>query len=231
MFCRGGSKGIPNKNVKSFHGYPLISWAARAAVKSKIFDELILSTDSNEIAKVGRQFGFATPFIRPKKLAQDKSDQFDAHKHAIEELNLEDKTERICILNNNPFINKNLIKISFNMYKGLKENNIVVDAIKTNSDYIFYRQMLLEKGLLLNKFKKEFINSKINRQDTGIIYSPINNIRWGKPSWFLSYNIYKNIILERGLGFVELPKIRNFDLDEKTDWSIAEAVFKILDEN
>ena len=79
--CRGGSKGIPNKNIKKFSGKPLLSWIIKEAKKSKIFDDIVLSTDSKNISKIGRFYGASVPGLRPKKLSTDNSDVFDTHKY------------------------------------------------------------------------------------------------------------------------------------------------------
>lgn len=69
--ARGGSKRIPKKNIKLFHGKPLIAYSIETALKSNLFDEVIVSTDDEEIAKIARDFGAKTPFIRPKELSDD----------------------------------------------------------------------------------------------------------------------------------------------------------------
>lgn len=67
--ARGGSKRIPNKNIIDFHGKPLIAWTIEAAIKSNLFDRVVVSTDSEEIAKISRKFGALVPFMR--KVAND----------------------------------------------------------------------------------------------------------------------------------------------------------------
>ena len=81
--ARGGSKGIPKKNIINVGGYPLIAYSIAAAKLSKFIDRVIVSTDSEEIAEVARRFGAETPFIRPKKIAGDKSLDIEFFDHAI----------------------------------------------------------------------------------------------------------------------------------------------------
>ncbi len=71
--ARGGSKGIPEKNIKNFCGQPLIAWAIKEALKSKLLNRVIVSTDDKKIAFMARQYGAETPFIQPAKLAQASS--------------------------------------------------------------------------------------------------------------------------------------------------------------
>ena len=81
--ARGGSKGIPGKNIKSLLGKSLIWWTIDAAQKSGVFDRLIVSTDDEAIAKVCREFGVEVPFMRPKELAQDKTPHLPVMQHAV----------------------------------------------------------------------------------------------------------------------------------------------------
>jgi CMP-N,N'-diacetyllegionaminic acid synthase len=82
--ARGGSKGLPGKNIKNLCGKPLIAWSIEAGLASKYVDEVVVTTDSEEIATIARKFGASTPFIRPAELASDTSTSFDAIKHTID---------------------------------------------------------------------------------------------------------------------------------------------------
>lgn len=81
--ARGGSKGIPRKNIRSFAGYPLIAWSIAAAKQSNLVTRIIVSTDDEEIAAVAREWGAETPFLRPAELAQDKTTDLPVFEHAL----------------------------------------------------------------------------------------------------------------------------------------------------
>jgi N-acylneuraminate cytidylyltransferase len=81
--ARGGSKGIPRKNIRSFAGYPLIAWSIAAAKQSELVTRVIVSTDDEEIAEVAREWGAETPFLRPVELAQDKTTDLPVFEHAL----------------------------------------------------------------------------------------------------------------------------------------------------
>lgn len=89
--ARGGSKGIPGKNIKPLAGKPLIAWTIEAARASKHLTRIIVSTDSEEIAAVSRAAGADVPFLRPAALAQDESTSIDVVRHAIETLRAADE--------------------------------------------------------------------------------------------------------------------------------------------
>jgi CMP-N,N'-diacetyllegionaminic acid synthase len=97
--ARGGSKGVPRKNVQLLCGKPLIQYTADVALATLRLDRLILSTDDEEIAAVGRQCGLDVPFMRPTELAQDRTPSLPVLQHAVQFL--EDRNEHydaICLL-------------------------------------------------------------------------------------------------------------------------------------
>ena len=85
--ARGGSKGLPRKNLKSLNGEPLICHSIKSALLSKSIDRVIVSTDDKEIANISKECGAEVPFLRPVSLAGDKSMVMDTYLHVIDELN------------------------------------------------------------------------------------------------------------------------------------------------
>lgn len=88
--ARGGSKGIPGKNIKPLVGKPLIAWTIQAALESSVLDRVIVSTNDDKIAQISREYGAEVPFIRPKRLANDDSPHIDTIIHAINWLKTHD---------------------------------------------------------------------------------------------------------------------------------------------
>ena len=82
--ARGGSKGIPGKNLALLDGRPLIAWAAEVALQAGVFEEVLVSTDSPEIARVAEAWGARAPFLRPQELAGDRTPTFPVVTHALE---------------------------------------------------------------------------------------------------------------------------------------------------
>ena len=81
--ARGGSKGIPRKNIRSFAGYPLITWSIAAGLQSNSVSRVLVSTDDEEIASVARDYGADAPFLRPSELAQDRTTDLPVFEHAL----------------------------------------------------------------------------------------------------------------------------------------------------
>ena len=82
--ARGGSKGIPRKNIKDFAGYPLIAYSILAGKQAELVTRVIVSTDDEEIAAISRQWGAETPFLRPDELAQDNTLDLPVMQHALD---------------------------------------------------------------------------------------------------------------------------------------------------
>ena len=83
IFARGGSKGLPGKNIRSLGGKPLIAWSIEQARAVESIERVIVSTDSPEIAEVARYYGAEVPFTRPSELAQDDSSEWLSWRHAL----------------------------------------------------------------------------------------------------------------------------------------------------
>ncbi len=83
IFARGGSKGVPRKNIRDFAGKPLIAHSIAVAKQSRLIERIVVSTEDEEIAAIARQYGAEAPFLRPAELAGDRSSEFLAWKHAI----------------------------------------------------------------------------------------------------------------------------------------------------
>ncbi|HIC02443.1 TPA: hypothetical protein EYO63_22460 [Candidatus Poribacteria bacterium] len=122
--ARGGSKRIPRKNIKDFCGKPMISHSIETAKKSGLFDDIIVSTDSNEIAEVSITYGANVPFWRPEELADDFAMTWDVMAHAVNWLreNLEELLVVCCIYATAPFIQKDDLIKSYDIFKTNKWN-------------------------------------------------------------------------------------------------------------
>ena len=122
--ARGGSKRIPRKNIKDFFGKPIIAYSIEAALKSNIFQRVIVTTDDEEIATIAGEYGAEIPFIRPKELSNDFTGLADVTNHALAYLeNLGEKYEYVCTLYATaPFIQ---VKYLLEGYEALKSSDAV----------------------------------------------------------------------------------------------------------
>ena len=90
--ARGGSKRIPRKNVRDFHGQPIIAYSIQAAIRSKLFVKIIVSTDDEEIAEIAKKYGAEVPWIRPEELSDDFTTTQDVIYHALQRLKESDES-------------------------------------------------------------------------------------------------------------------------------------------
>tara|TARA_A100001015_G_scaffold297557_1_gene379220 strand:- start:170 stop:826 length:657 start_codon:yes stop_codon:yes gene_type:complete len=190
--AREGSKRIKNKNIISFFGKPIISYSIKAAKKSKLFQDIIVSTDSKKIKKVSLQYGASVPFLRSKKLADDKTGTHEVVKNFLK--NSKKKYDYVCcIYPTAPLIRyKDLIK----GYEKLKKNK---------SKYIF-------SANLVEKSKKKFFTRGQNKfEDSGQFYWGTYN-KWMKNS---------NLIGKESL-IIKIPLSNAHDLNDFDDLKILQ---------
>jgi len=190
--AREGSKRIKNKNIISFFGKPIISYSIKAAKKSKLFQDIIVSTDSKKIKKISLQHGASVPFLRSKKLADDKTGTHKVVKNFLK--NSKKKYDYVCcIYPTAPLIRyKDLIK----GYEKLKKNK---------SKYIF-------SANLVKKSKKKFFTRGQNKfEDSGQFYWGTYN-KWMKNS---------NLIGKESL-IIKIPLSNAHDLNDFDDLKILQ---------
>lgn len=143
--ARSGSKRIKNKNIKSFRKKPIIYWSIRAARKSKIFKKIYVSTDSKKIANVAKRFGAEVPFLRSRKLSNDKAGTSAVIRDFINRINNKIKFKNICcIYPAAPFVKSSDIKKGYNILKN-KKYNYVFSATKYSSN--FHRAFIIKKKI------------------------------------------------------------------------------------
>jgi CMP-N,N'-diacetyllegionaminic acid synthase len=223
--CRGGSKGLKNKNISKFHGKPLIYWIYQEIKKTNIFHKIILSTDSQKIAKIGAKIGFEVDGLRPNKLATDKSNVFETHKYEFKKRNINDQNSLACVVNNNPFISSDMIKKTFYLYKKNNFKYIVHLAKEINYDQIFYRQCFKKNNKLIHHFKKKLINSKINRNQITKAFFNLGDIRWAKINLLSNFVLYNKNIAKHGNLFFPINKFKYIDINNYEDLKNAKKIF------
>ena len=127
ILARGNSKGIKEKNIVKLCGKPLIAWTIKSALKSKMLTDIVLSTDSVKIAKIGKKFGAQVPFLRPSKFSKDNTPSIDAIEHAIKWLRKKGKNYEFVVLlePTSPLRDHNDIDLAINKIIKLKAQSLV----------------------------------------------------------------------------------------------------------
>jgi CMP-N-acetylneuraminic acid synthetase len=224
LICaRGNSKGIKNKNLLKFKNTTLIGNAIKQAQGSNLIDKVVVSTDSKNIIKESIKHGAEVPFVRPLYLARDNSPEIETWKHAINFL--KKKKEKIDYivsvpttspLRKIPDINK-CIKIAIK-----KKLDIVFSVTKSSKNPYFNMVVVKKKKLqLILKSKKKIFR----RQDAPKCFDLTTVCYVFKPNYILKKN--KNLFSGK-TGYVEIPKNRSIDIDDREDYEIAKFLSKKL---
>ena len=219
--ARGGSKRIKNKNIKKFFGKPIISYSIRAAIKSKCFDKIIVSTDNRSIANIANKYGALTPFLRPKKLSHDKALLRPVIKHALIEYLKIDKNVKFvcCIVPTAPLINRDDIVKGLKL---LKKNKAEIILTVSEYDYPAQRSLKITKnGKLSMNFPKYRYSMS---QDLTKFYHDAGQFYWAKRDAIL-----KDIPTLGNKSYpMIIPKHRAIDIDDISDWKRAEHAYRSL---
>lgn len=219
--ARGGSKRIPRKNIKEFHGKPMIAYSIEAAKDSGCFDRVIVSTDDTEIADVAKQWGAEAPFIRPDNISDDFATTMDVIQHAIEWCENQGwKFDKVCcIYATAPFIRAQDIKRGLTL---LEESDIQYAFSATSFAFPIQRAFYLDENEHINMFQPEHLNTR--SQDLIEAYHDAGQFYWGNVPAF-----------KATLAFfaphsqpVLLPRKRVQDIDTLEDWDIAEVMYTAL---
>jgi len=218
--ARGGSKRIPRKNIKTFHGKPLIAYSIEAALNSKIFDRVIVSTDDNEIAEVAKKYGAEIPFMRPKHVSDDFATTMDVIKHSINELSLTDDCQLCCLYATAPFVQVHDLVEASNML-----SSINIDYVFSATEFSFpiQRAIKIDKNGFCNMFHTEHENTR--SQDLEKAYHDAGQFYFGKVSAFQQNKPFFHS--SKSKPFL-LPTYRVQDIDTLEDWKRAELLFEVL---
>lgn len=217
--ARGGSKGIPRKNIKLLAGKPLIAYTIEAALKSKYLDRVIVSTEDREIAEISKKYGAEVPFFRPKKLAGDEVPVIPyIPRHVLEELEKREnfKPDIIVILQpSSPLRGTKYIDLAIE--KLIKTKcDWVVTVSKVNQHPFRMRKMKGDK--LEPLFKKE--NIWAQRQDLPPVYHFNGAVYVTWKNVLIQKEVFKNKDW-RGVVMKEEDAV---DIDEILDFLIAESI-------
>lgn len=219
--ARGGSKRIPRKNIKLFHGKPMIAYSIEAALKAGCFEKVIVSTDDQEIADVAKQYGAEVPFVRPAKIADDHATTMDVMVHAIQWCQQEgwDIEAVCCLYATAPFVLPEDLQRG---YKTLKESASQFVFSATSFPFPIQRAIKLDQQGSTSMFWPE--NELVRSQDLEEAYHDAGQFYWGLVNAFLA----KLSIFSPHSKAILLPRNRVQDIDNIEDWDFAQALFAIL---
>ncbi|OCL83442.1 MULTISPECIES: pseudaminic acid cytidylyltransferase [Arcobacteraceae] len=218
--ARGGSKRIPKKNIKNFHGKPLIAYSIEAAIKSKLFSKVIVSTDDEEIVEVSKNYGADIPFIRPKELCDDFTGTGAVVNHAIDFLKQNgEKIDFVCtIYATAPFLQEKYLIEGFTKLK----NSTVKNAFScTSMPFPIQRTFKITQDERCEMFWPE--NFMKRSQDLEEAYQDAGQFYWEN----LSIKSDEIMFGKDSIPII-LPRCLVQDIDTLEDWQRAEIMYEAI---
>lgn len=215
--ARGGSKGIPRKNIRETAGKPLIAWTIEAAQKSNYIDRIVLSSDDLEIIEVAQRWGCEVPFIRPAELARDDTPGMDPIIHTLQNL---EKYDYIVLLQpTSPLRIASDIDQSIELCS-LNNSNACVSVSETDkSPYWMYS---LESNNQMTPILTAK-DSNLRRQDLPTFVALNGAVYVAKCDWLL---LNKTFVTNETIAY-QMPKERSIDIDTDYDWYVAEVMLNL----
>ena len=218
--ARGGSKRIPRKNIKLFHGKPLIAYSIEAAIKSNLFDKVIVSTDDEEIAKVAIEYGAVVPIMRPKELSDDFTGTGAVINHILEYLkSVSENYDFVCtIYATAPLLQEKYLVEGF---EKLKNSNARNAFSCTSMPFPIQRTFKITQNKRCEMFWPE--NFTKRSQDLEEAYQDAGQFYW------TNLNIKSDdIIFGKDSIPIILPRFLVQDIDTLEDWQRAEIMYEVI---
>lgn len=219
--ARGGSKGVPNKNIRLLNGKPLIAYTIECAKKYTKFDRIIVSTDSPKIAEVAKQYGADVPFLRPKELATDTSPKIPVLQHAVRYLEQEENDRYDLIVDLDPTSPLRTVEDIENCVNKMIEKNPNVVFSVTPAHKNPYFNMVEEKDGRVYLCKK-LDRSITRRQDAPMVYAMNASIYVYKKDFLLNTD---SVFSDNTMAVV-MPEERSIDIDRPIDFEFVEFLMK-----
>ena len=213
IFARGGSKGLPDKNIRLFSGKPLIAHTIDQAIESNLFTDVVVSTDSENIAKISREYGATVPFMRPSRLANDTSNEWLSWQHATNNY----VGEIDCFVSlpcTSPLRDYQTVNKMINYYKSNKYD-AVLGIVKSNHTPSF--NMAIKDDDNMIKLMDKSKNQIHRRQDAEKCYRITTYAYITSPK----YIVLADNLFDGSVGGYEVSKKESIDIDDEYDFDIA----------
>jgi len=219
--ARGGSKRIPKKNIKEFCGRPIIAYGIEAAIESGLFEEVMVSTDSQEIAEVALNYGAKVPFFRSKATSNDYATTEDVLLEVLTEYAKRNKYfETVCcIYPTAPFITGEKLKKAKRIMDEKKDINAVVPVVKYS--YPPQRGIVKRNGYMEYLYPE---NAMKRSQDLEPIYHDCGQFYYCRTS---ALEQYHDLVCPNCAPFL-VPEEEVQDIDNYSDWKMAEIKYKYM---
>ena len=219
IFARGGSKGLPHKNIRPLAGRPLITHAIEAAAATQLLDRVIVSTEDAEIANIAQEAGAEVPFMRPMVLAQDDSPEWFAWQHAIRTL-AELDGRMIDVLVSVPSTSPLRLPADIDacVSRLLESEDDIVITVTPTSRNPYFNMVVLEDGLA--HLVVPPLETIVRRQDAPRIFD-MTTVAYAARAKFV---LEATSMFSGNVGAVIVPQNRSLDIDTAFDLEVAERL-------
>ncbi len=220
--ARGGSKRIPRKNIKAFHGKPLIAYSIEVALNSNLFDKVVVSTDDEEIASIAKKYGAEIPFLRPKELADDFTGTKEVVNHLLEYLKSKGEAfDYVCtIYATAPLLQE---KYLIEGFEKLKNSDAIHAFSVTSMPFPIQRTFKIDENERCEMFMPEHYMTR--SQDLEEAYQDAGQFYW------IKVNEESNeIMFGKDSIPIILPRHLVQDIDTLEDWKRAEVMYRVIEE-
>ena len=218
--ARGGSKRIPKKNIKVFCGKPIIAYSIESALKSELFDEVMVSTDSEEIAEISKQYGAKIPFMRSAATSNDFAVTADVLAEVLDEFRNNGKTfdAALCLYPTAPFVTADRLKDAFAKFIIAKPDSLMSVV---RFDFPPQRAVVIRNGRIEFQSPEYALTRS---QDLEPLYHDCGQFYILDTRSFAKYHA---LVMPNTVPYI-VPEEEVQDIDNESDWLIAEAKYKVL---
>lgn len=219
--ARGGSKGLPNKNIMNLHGKPLIAWSIEQAKSIQIIDEVVVSTDCQNIANIAMEYGANIHFMRPPHLSNDQSGKWEVWQHALNEYEQIKKKKVDIFLDldcTSPLRLTSDINKAIDLYKG--SNVDAVFSVCEAKKNPYFNMVEYNSGYL--ELSKKLDTKIVRRQDAPKVYEHAASIYLLSPSFLKKSS---GLLSGKAVGY-EMPYERCIDIDSSFDYELVELLMQ-----
>jgi N,N'-diacetyl-8-epilegionaminate cytidylyltransferase len=218
IFARGGSKGVPRKNLRLLAGKPLIAHAIETVRASSLVERIVVSTDDAEIAAVANQFGAEVPFMRPPELARDNSPEWLAWQHAIRALQSEGDPFDIFLSVPTTSPLRSVEDIDACIYQLLRSDADVVITVRPAERNPYFNMVVLDAGGYARLVISPSEENVANRQAAPAVFDMTTVAYAARPAFVLKHSS----VFEGRVRTIVVPQQRALDIDTEFDLEIAE---------
>lgn len=218
--ARGGSKRIPKKNIKNFLGKPIIAYSIEAALSSQLFDEVMVSTDDMEIAKVAKRYGANVPFYRSPQASDDYATTVQVLAEVLQMYNQAGQKFDIacCIYPTAPFVTSKILSEGNRRLKYGGYDSVFPVLCYS---YPIWRSLKIERSKAVMNWP-EYLDSR--SQDLLPAFHDAGQFYWFRiDKFFVSGKVFTE-----NSGVIELSELEAQDIDSEKDWKLAELKYKLL---